>query len=111
MAGRRSTTTPSGVAGQIEYWTNQNGKQSGDPAKLARALLTVASEEPPRRRFIAGADSIGSTEQKVAELQADIALNRERFISLDVDEAGVADVGSKVIGPRSTDGEGAATAP
>src|SRR4029079_19208648 len=23
-------------AGQIEYWTSQNGKQSGDPAKLAR---------------------------------------------------------------------------
>src|SRR5438309_7821353 len=70
-------------AAQTEYWTSQNGRQSGDPAKLARALLTVASEEPPRRRFIAGADSIGSTEQKVAGLQADIALNRERFISLD----------------------------
>jgi NAD(P)-dependent dehydrogenase (short-subunit alcohol dehydrogenase family) len=73
-------------AAQIDYWTSQNGKQSGDPAKLARALLTVASEEPPRRRFIAGADSIGSTEQKVADLQADISLNRERFISLDIDE-------------------------
>ena len=35
--------------------------------------MTIASEEPPRRRFIAGADSIGSTEQKVAELQADIS--------------------------------------
>jgi hypothetical protein len=45
-----------------------------------------ANEEPPRRRFIAGADSIGSTVQKVAELQADIDLNRERFISLDITE-------------------------
>jgi hypothetical protein len=50
-------------------------------------LLSVAKEHPPRRRFIAGADSIGSTEQKVADLQADIELNRERFISLDIDEA------------------------
>jgi NAD(P)-dependent dehydrogenase (short-subunit alcohol dehydrogenase family) len=74
-------------AGQIEYWTSQDGRQSGDPAKLARALLSVAKEHPPRRRFIAGADSIGSTEQKVADLQADIELNRERFISLDIDEA------------------------
>ncbi len=74
-------------AGQIEWWTAQNGQQSGDPAKLAQALLTVAREEPPRRRFIAGADSIGSTEQKVADLQADIELNRERFISLDVADA------------------------
>lgn len=74
-------------AGQIEWWTAQNGQQSGDPAKLAQALLTVAREEPPRRRFIAGADSIGSTEQKVADLQADIELNREQFISLDVADA------------------------
>jgi NAD(P)-dependent dehydrogenase (short-subunit alcohol dehydrogenase family) len=74
-------------AGQIEWWTAQNGQQSGDPAKLAQALLTVAREEPPRRRFIAGADSIGSTEQKVADLQADIHLNRDRFISLDVADA------------------------
>ena len=74
-------------AGQVEYWTSQNGKQSGDPTKFAQALLAVASEDPPRRRFIAGADSIGSTEQKVAALQADIDLSRERFVSLDIDEA------------------------
>jgi len=72
-------------AGEIEYWTRQNGKQSGDPAKLAEALTTVASEQPPRHRFLPGA--IESAEQKVAALQADIDLNRERFISLDFDEA------------------------
>ena len=48
-------------------------------------LVTIANENPPRRRFIAGADSIASTEQKVAELQADIDLNRERFVSLDLE--------------------------
>jgi NAD(P)-dependent dehydrogenase (short-subunit alcohol dehydrogenase family) len=72
-------------AAQIDWWTSQNGRQSGDPAKLARALVMIASEEPPRRRFIAGADSIASTEQKVADLQADIDLNRERFGSLAVE--------------------------
>ena len=74
-------------AALISAWTSQNGRQSGDPAKLAQALLTIAKEEPPRRRFIAGADSIASTEQKVADLQADIDLNRERFVSLDLTEA------------------------
>ena len=74
-------------AALIAAWTAQNGRQSGDPAKLAQALLTIANEEPPRRRFIAGADSIGSTEEKVADLQADIDLNRERFVSLDLTEA------------------------
>ena len=71
-------------ATQIEYWTSQNGRQSGDPAKLAEALVEVASEHPPRHRFLPGA--IESAEQKVAALQADIALNRERFISLDIEE-------------------------
>jgi NAD(P)-dependent dehydrogenase (short-subunit alcohol dehydrogenase family) len=74
-------------AAQIEWWTAQNGQQSGDPAKLAQALLTVASEEPPRRRFIAGSDSIGSAEQKIADLQADIDVNRERSTSLSFAEA------------------------
>jgi NAD(P)-dependent dehydrogenase (short-subunit alcohol dehydrogenase family) len=72
---------------QVAWWTAQNGLQSGDPAKFALALLAVANEEPPRRRFIAGADSIQSIEQKVADLQADIELNRERFSSLDISEA------------------------
>jgi NAD(P)-dependent dehydrogenase (short-subunit alcohol dehydrogenase family) len=71
-------------AALVAAWTAQNGRQSGDPAKLAQALVTVASEEPPRRRFFAGADAIASAEQKVAELQADIDFNRERFVSLDV---------------------------
>jgi NAD(P)-dependent dehydrogenase (short-subunit alcohol dehydrogenase family) len=67
----------------LEYWKSQNGQQSGDPAKLARALLTIASQEPPPRRFIAGADAIGTAEQKVADLQADIESNRQLSTSLD----------------------------
>jgi NAD(P)-dependent dehydrogenase (short-subunit alcohol dehydrogenase family) len=69
----------------LEYWKSQNGKQSGDPAKLARALLTIASQEPPPRRFIAGADAIATTEQKVADLQAQIEAYRELSTSLDFD--------------------------
>lgn len=76
----------------VAAWTAQNGRQSGGPAKLARALVTIADEEPPRRRFIAGADSIASTEQKVADLQADIDLNRERFVSLDLATGDAGDV-------------------
>ena len=74
-------------AAQIDFWTSQNGQQAGDPAKLAQVLVTIASEEPPRRRFIAGADAMATAEQKVAELQADIDLNREQFVSLDLTEA------------------------
>ena len=41
----------------VEYWKSQNGGQSGDPATLARALITIASQNPPPRRVIAGADA------------------------------------------------------
>jgi NAD(P)-dependent dehydrogenase (short-subunit alcohol dehydrogenase family) len=69
----------------IEYWKSQNGRQSGDPAKLARALITIASEQPPPRRFIAGADAIATAEQKIVELKAQIEANRDLSTSLAFD--------------------------
>src|SRR3954469_7234748 len=60
-------------AKQLEFWIRQNGQQSVDPAKLARALVTtIAGQEPPPRRFIAGADAIATAEHKIAELKAQI---------------------------------------
>ena len=41
-------------AAQEAFWQSHNGKQGGDPAKLARALLTIADQEAPPHRFIAG---------------------------------------------------------
>jgi NAD(P)-dependent dehydrogenase (short-subunit alcohol dehydrogenase family) len=69
----------------VEYWKSQNGRQSGDPAKLARALIAIASEQPPPRRFIAGADAIATAEQKIADLKAQIEENRELSTSLAFD--------------------------
>src|SRR4249919_1933493 len=74
-------------AKQLKFWKGQNGKQSGDPAKLARALITIASQQPPPRRFIAGADAIATAEQKIADLKAQIDANRELSTSLDFDRA------------------------
>ena len=59
-------------AKQLEFWKAQNGQQPGDPAKLARALIMIGSQEPPPRRFIAGADAIAIAKQKVADLKAQI---------------------------------------
>jgi NAD(P)-dependent dehydrogenase (short-subunit alcohol dehydrogenase family) len=70
----------------LEYWKSQNGKQSGDPAKLAQALLTIAGQDQPPRRFIAGADAIATTEAKIADLQAQIAAYRALSTSLDFDD-------------------------
>jgi NAD(P)-dependent dehydrogenase (short-subunit alcohol dehydrogenase family) len=66
----------------VEYWKSQNGQQSGDPAKLARALVTIAGQVPPPRRFIAGADAIAGAEQKLVDLKAQIESNRDLSSSL-----------------------------
>jgi NAD(P)-dependent dehydrogenase (short-subunit alcohol dehydrogenase family) len=70
---------------QLEFWKAQNGRQSGDPAKLARALILIASQEPPPRRFIAGADAIATAEQSIADLKAQIDAYRDISISLSFD--------------------------
>ena len=73
------------TAEQLKWWQGQSGRQGGDPAKLARALVTIASEEPPPRRFIAGADAIATATQKVADLQAQIDAYRALSTSLAFD--------------------------
>jgi NAD(P)-dependent dehydrogenase (short-subunit alcohol dehydrogenase family) len=79
-------------AGQLEWWMAQNGRQPGDPAKLAQSLLTIAASEQPPRRFIAGEDAIELAEQKAATLEQQIVAFRELSTSLAYDKtkAGVA---------------------
>jgi NAD(P)-dependent dehydrogenase (short-subunit alcohol dehydrogenase family) len=73
-------------AAQQEGYEAQNGRQAGDPAKLARALVTIASQQPPPRRFIAGTDAIAIAEQKVQDLQEQINAYRDRSTSLALEE-------------------------
>jgi NAD(P)-dependent dehydrogenase (short-subunit alcohol dehydrogenase family) len=74
-------------AAQREFFESMNGKQGGDPDKLARALLTIAGQEPPPFRFIAGADAITQAEEKLAERQQQIDAYRDLSLSLALDEA------------------------
>jgi NAD(P)-dependent dehydrogenase (short-subunit alcohol dehydrogenase family) len=69
-------------AKQLEFWKAQNGQQPGDPAKLARALITISSQEPPPRRFVAGADAVAIAEQKIADLKVQTDANRILSTSL-----------------------------
>jgi NAD(P)-dependent dehydrogenase (short-subunit alcohol dehydrogenase family) len=62
---------------QREFWAGMNGKQGGDPAKLAQALVTLAAEPQPPFRFIAGADALAQAEDKLAERQAQIDTYRD----------------------------------
>jgi NAD(P)-dependent dehydrogenase (short-subunit alcohol dehydrogenase family) len=71
---------------QREFWEGQNGQQSGDPAKLARALLTITEEEQPPVRFIAGADALAQAEEKLAERRQQIDAYRELSSALAFEE-------------------------
>src|SRR3989475_11633497 len=75
-------------AKQLEFWKAQNGKQTGDPSKVARELIIIASQEPPPHRFVAGADAIATAEQKIADLKTQIEANRNLSTSLAFDEVG-----------------------
>jgi NAD(P)-dependent dehydrogenase (short-subunit alcohol dehydrogenase family) len=73
-------------AARREWYETQNGQQSGDPAKLAQALLMIASQQSPPRRFIAGADAISIAEQKVQDLQQQINAYRGLSTSMTLEE-------------------------
>jgi NAD(P)-dependent dehydrogenase (short-subunit alcohol dehydrogenase family) len=72
---------------QMEFWKGYNGQQSGDPAKLAEALITISSQEKPPRRFLAGADAVGTAEQVAATLLQQTDAYRKLSSSLAYEDA------------------------
>ncbi|MFJ8672277.1 SDR family oxidoreductase [Streptomyces sp. NPDC093589] len=52
------------TAAQRTQWQAINGTQEGDPAKIARALITLAGQENPPLRFVAGGDAIPTVAEK-----------------------------------------------
>jgi NAD(P)-dependent dehydrogenase (short-subunit alcohol dehydrogenase family) len=60
----------------IPAWQAMNGKQAGDPAKLARALVGLADSDEPPLRWVAGADAVESVEEKARLLLAQVDAHR-----------------------------------
>jgi len=56
---------------------SMNGLQGGDPAKLAVALVQLASQAEPPVRFMAAADAVAAVEQKAKHLLAQADAYRE----------------------------------
>jgi NAD(P)-dependent dehydrogenase (short-subunit alcohol dehydrogenase family) len=71
----------------VEAWKGMDGKQGGDPAKLADALVQLAALEEPPLRFAAGADALATFEQKAHELLAQADAHRALSSSLAYDDA------------------------
>jgi NAD(P)-dependent dehydrogenase (short-subunit alcohol dehydrogenase family) len=72
---------------QMIFWKGANGQQTGDPAKLAKALITIANEEKPPLRFLAGADAVSTAEQVATTLQQQANAYRDLSSSLAYEEA------------------------
>ncbi|HYG94158.1 MAG TPA: SDR family oxidoreductase [Nocardioides sp.] len=71
----------------IEAWQGIDGKQGGDPAKLADALVQLAALKDTPVRFAAGADAVAAFEQKANELLAQAGAHPELSTSLAHDDA------------------------
>jgi NAD(P)-dependent dehydrogenase (short-subunit alcohol dehydrogenase family) len=70
----------------VTAWKGMNGLQGGDPAKLAKALIQLASQDEPPLRWAAGADAIQTVEQKAKDLLAQADAYRELSSSLAHDD-------------------------
>ena len=71
----------------VEAWKSMDGKQGGDPAKLAAALVQLAALEEPPVRFAAGADAVELFETKAQTLLAQANAHRALSNSLAYDNA------------------------
>jgi NAD(P)-dependent dehydrogenase (short-subunit alcohol dehydrogenase family) len=71
----------------VAAWKKMSGLQGGDPAKLAKALVQLASQAEPPLRWPAGADAVETFEKKARELLAQANAHRELSSSLGHDDA------------------------
>jgi NAD(P)-dependent dehydrogenase (short-subunit alcohol dehydrogenase family) len=71
----------------VAAWNSMDGKQGGDPAKLADALVQLAGHKEPPVRFAAGADAVQTFELKAKALLAQADAHRGLSSSLAIDNA------------------------
>ncbi len=71
----------------VEFFNSMNGRQGGDPAKLAAAIIELADQDEPPLRFIAGADAVETADDKAALLRAQVDAYRELSSSLAHEDA------------------------
>jgi NAD(P)-dependent dehydrogenase (short-subunit alcohol dehydrogenase family) len=71
----------------VTAWNGMNGQQGGDPAKLAQALIGLATSDQPPVRWVAGADAVAGVEQKAKDLLAQVDAHRGLSSNLAHDDA------------------------
>jgi NAD(P)-dependent dehydrogenase (short-subunit alcohol dehydrogenase family) len=71
----------------VKAWKGMSGQQSGDPAKLANALMQLLTKDDPPLRWAAGADAVETFEKKGRQLIDQANAHRYLSSSLDVNDA------------------------
>ncbi len=71
----------------VSAWSGMDGKQGGDPAKLADAIVLLAGLDEPPTRFAAGADAVQTFEAKANALLDQAEAYRNLSSSLSHDDA------------------------
>jgi NAD(P)-dependent dehydrogenase (short-subunit alcohol dehydrogenase family) len=74
----------------VPAWQAISGKQPGDPAKLAKALIQLADSDNPPLRWVAGADAVLAAEQKAQTLLSQVEAHRTLSTNLSHEEMQVA---------------------
>ena len=69
----------------IATWQGMNGKQGGDPAKLAAALIALAASNNVPGRFAAGADAVGAIEGKAQLLLEQAKAHRDLSSGMEIE--------------------------
>lgn len=67
---------------RAEY-QSYNGRQIGDPVKLANALLTLANSDNPPLRFASGSDAFEGITSKLAGVQSELHNYQKLSVSID----------------------------
>ena len=71
----------------VTAWKGMSGKQTGDPAKLADALMQLIANDDLPFRWPAGADAVETLEKKGQELIDQANAHRALSSSLAIDDA------------------------
>jgi NAD(P)-dependent dehydrogenase (short-subunit alcohol dehydrogenase family) len=71
----------------VAAWKSMNGRQGGDPAKLAAAVVHLAALDEPPLRFPAGADAVATFENRAKLLLEQADAHRDLSSNLSHDDA------------------------
>jgi len=82
------------VSGAFLQWLDQmDGKQPGDPAKAAEAMIQVVESDNPPLRLALGADAVGAIEEKLKSVKEELDAWKEVAINTAFEGAEVSAIG------------------